>query len=234
MYLWVKKMTYQAKFSTHMLMIENQALSSLLRAYLAAGTHLVGTSRQGVTHLVGTSRQGVTQQIAQCQQFAAFAASHADVYHRTHPPGHFTASAWLVSQDGARVLLTHHKKLGRWLQLGGHADGDPDLANVALREAEEESGLSGLSIIPEIFDLDAHEIPARGTLGAPNYEPAHIHWDVRFVVLARAENFLVSEESLALAWVDIAKLARDASADASLVRMAEKWLQRSYANPTSN
>ena len=220
-----------------MQIIENQSLTSLLRAYLAAGTHLVGTSRQGVTHLVGTSRQGVThlvetsrqgvtQQIAQCQQFAAFAASHADVYQRTHPLGHFTASAWLVSQDGARVLLTHHKKLGRWLQLGGHADGDSDLANVALREAEEESGLSGLTIIPEIFDLDAHDIPARGTVGAPNYEPAHIHWDVRFVVRASAENFLVSEESLALSWVDIATLARDVNADASLVRMAEKWLRQ--------
>ena len=231
-----------------MQIIENQSLTSLLRAYLAAGTHLVGTSRQGVTHLVGTSRQGVThlvgtsrqgvtQQIAQCQQFEAFSASHPDVYQRTHPPGHFTASAWLVSQDGARVLLTHHKKLGRWLQLGGHADGDSDLANVALREAEEESGLSGLTIIPEIFDLDAHDIPARGTVGAPNYEPAHIHWDVRFVVRVSAafaarptspsaENFVVSEESLALSWVDIATLARDVNADASLARMAEKWLRQ--------
>ncbi len=190
-----------------MQIIENRSLSCLLRGYLAAGT----------------------QQIAQCQQFAAFEASHADAYHRTHPPGHFTASAWLVSQDSARVLLTHHKKLGRWLQLGGHADGDQDLVNVALREAEEESGLAGLSIIPEIFDLDAHEIPARGAVGAPNYEPAHIHWDVRFIVQASVGDFVVSEESLALSWVDIVKLATDTSADASLVRMAEKWLQRRCA-----
>ena len=187
-----------------MQIIENQSLTSLLRAYLAAGT----------------------EQIAQCQQFEAFEASHPYVYHRTHPPGHFTASAWLVSKDGACVLLTHHKKLGRWLQLGGHADGDLDLVSVALREAEEESGLTGLTIIPEIFDLDAHDIPARGTVSAPNYEPAHIHWDVRFVVRASAEDFLVSEESLALSWVDIAALARDVNADASLVRMAEKWLGR--------
>ena len=159
-------------------------------------------------------------------RFATFAKSHPDVYHRTHPPGHFTASAWLVSHDGARVLLTHHKKLGRWLQLGGHADGDQDLVNVALREAEEESGLSGLSITPEIFDLDAHEIPARGSIGTPNFEAAHIHWDVRFVVRASVEDFSVSEESLALSWVDIATLSADPSADASLVRMAEKWLKR--------
>ena len=194
-----------------MQIIENQALASLLRAYLAAGT----------------------QQIAQCQLFVAFAGSHPDVYHRTHPPGHFTASAWLVSQDGARVLLTHHKKLGRWLQLGGHADGDQDLVNVALREAEEESGLSALSINPEIFDLDAHEIPARGSVGTPNHEAAHIHWDVRFVVRASVEDFSVSAESLALSWVDIATLAADPSADASLVRMAEKWLRQASAKDTT-
>ena len=190
-----------------MQIIQSPSLSSLLRAYLAAGS----------------------VQIAQCHEFTAFEASDADVYHRTHPPGHFTASAWLVSRDGARVLLTHHKKLRRWLQLGGHADGDQDLANVALREAEEESGLTGLTIIPEIFDLDAHDIPARGAVGAPNYEPAHIHWDVRFVVRASVEDFLVSEESLALAWIDIATLARDVTADASLVRMAKKWLGASDA-----
>jgi len=190
-----------------MQIIQSPSLSCLLRAYLAAGS----------------------VQIAQCHEFTAFEASNPNVYHRTHPPGHFTASAWLVSQDGARVLLTHHKKLRRWLQLGGHADGDQDLANVALREAEEESGLTGLTIIPEIFDLDAHDIPARGAVGAPNYEPAHIHWDVRFVVRASVEDFLVSEESLALAWIDIATLARDVTADASLVRMAKKWLGASDA-----
>ncbi len=160
------------------------------------------------------------------QRFAEFAASHLDVYLRAHPPGHFTASSWLVSIDGQRTLLTHHKKLGRWLQLGGHADGDQDLANVALREAEEESGLTNLSIDPEIFDLDAHEIPARGVLGDAKFEAAHIHWDVRFVVRASVEDFALSDESLALAWVNIAELAADASADASLVRMAGKWLGR--------
>lgn len=160
------------------------------------------------------------------KEFLGFAQSHSDVYLRTHAPGHFTASAWFVSQDSNRVLLTHHKKLGRWLQLGGHADGDQDLANVALREAEEESGLTGLTIIPDIYDLDAHDIPARGVFGTPTYEAAHIHWDVRFVVRASAEDFSVSEESLALAWLDIATLAADVNADASLVRMAKKWLSR--------
>lgn len=153
--------------------------------------------------------------------FARFARSGPNVFERSRPDGHFTASCWLVSADGQRVLLTHHRKLDRWLQLGGHADGDPDLIQVALREAEEESGLTGLVIDTEIFDIDAHLIPAR-----PG-EPAHVHWDVRFVVRCSGdERFAVSDESLALAWVTIADVHADAAADASLQRMARKWIGR--------
>src|SRR5688572_26513021 len=82
--------------------------------------------------------------------FLAFIAANADCCERTLVSGHCTGSAWLVSADGERVLLTHHRKLQRWLQLGGHADGDTDLAAVALREAQEESGLAGLSVEPGI------------------------------------------------------------------------------------
>lgn len=153
--------------------------------------------------------------------FADFARMHADGFERSCRSGHFTGSAWLVSADGSRVLLTHHRKLGRWLQLGGHADGDPDLAAVALREAEEESGLSGLQVEPAIFDLDRHWIPERGA------EPGHWHYDVRYVVRATAgEDFAVGPESLALAWCGIAALAADADADPSLARMAARWLAR--------
>jgi len=135
--------------------------------------------------------------------------------------GHFTGSAWLVSADGERVLLTHHRKLERWLQLGGHADGDTDLSRVALREAEEESGLTDLSVAPELFDLDRHRIPARAR------EPEHWHYDVRYVVRAcGSEVFEVSEESHALAWRSIREIAQDPASDESLRRMAGKWLRR--------
>jgi 8-oxo-dGTP pyrophosphatase MutT (NUDIX family) len=135
--------------------------------------------------------------------------------------GHFTGSAWLVSADWARVLLTHHRKLDRWLQLGGHADGDADLARVALREAEEESGLRGLRVETEIFDLDRHWIPERGDV------PGHWHYDVRYIVQAgEDENFEVSEESHALAWRDIAALIEGPGLDPSIVRMASKWMSR--------
>ncbi len=152
--------------------------------------------------------------------FAELLADEA-AFERSRTQGHFTGSAWLVSGDGERVLLTHHRKLGRWLQLGGHADGDADLARVALREAEEESGLSDLAVELSVFDLDRHLIPARGE------EAAHWHYDVRYVVRACAsESFAVSEESLALAWRSIHEVADDAASDDSLRRMAQKWLAR--------
>ena len=151
--------------------------------------------------------------------FEEFLADHADAFERALAIGHFTGSAWLVSADGRRVLLTHHRKLGMWLQLGGHADGDTDLMHVALREAEEESGLDGLTVEPSIFDLDRHRIPARGS------DPEHWHYDVRYVVRAGAnEAFIVSDESHALAWREIADLAADENVDDSVRRMAGKWL----------
>lgn len=161
---------------------------------------------------------------ASSADFLDFLDQQPQPFERSTRAGHFTGSAWLVSADGRRALLTHHRKLDRWLQPGGHADGDTDLARVALREAEEESGLRNLVVEPSIFDLDRHLIPARGD------EPAHWHYDVRYVVRATgSEVFAVSEESHALAWCDIAGLAGDARLDESVRRMAGKWLRRHAA-----
>jgi len=155
------------------------------------------------------------------ERFRACLRRGAQAFGRSGGDGHFTGSAWLVSADGAAVLLTHHRKLGRWLQLGGHADGDLDLGRVALREAEEESGLSELRLEPGILDLDCHLIPARGA------EPAHYHYDVRFVVRATcAGAFTVSAESHALAWRDIHDLQQDPATEESLRCMAVKYLAR--------
>lgn len=157
----------------------------------------------------------------QASPFLALLDDGEDPFVRARLAGHFTASAWLVDRSGTRVLLTHHRKLDRWLQLGGHADGDCDLARVALREAEEESGLDGLTVEPEMFDLDRHWIPERGEV------PGHWHYDVRYVVRAgEREDYVVSEESLALAWREIAAIATDPGSDASMRRMARKWVSR--------
>lgn len=152
--------------------------------------------------------------------FAALLADPADPFVRGRLDGHFTASAWLVDRSGTRLLMTHHRKLGAWLQLGGHADGDRDLARVALREAEEESGLDGLSVEQDIFDLDRHWIPEHKGV------PGHWHHDVRYVVrTGDSEAFTVSDESHALAWRSITEVAQDVAYDASLRRMARKWLE---------
>lgn len=143
-----------------------------------------------------------------------------DPFLRARLAGHFTASALVVSGDGLRTLLTHHRKLGMWLQPGGHADGDQDLAAVALRETQEETGLLDVRVDGTIFDLDRHWIPEHKDV------PGHWHYDVRYVVRAGGdETFVVSEESHALAWQSIAEVVDDVTYDASLRRMAMRWLE---------
>lgn len=177
---------------------------------------------QSVQTLVAALRSYASRCSAQARlahDFARFAQGEAHAFERSNLAGHFTGSAWVVSADGRRTLLMHHRKRGRWLQPGGHADGDMDLARVALREAREETGVAELVLDGDIFDIDRHHIPARGN------EPAHWHHDVRYVVRAGAdEAFLVNAESRALAWRPIIKVAADATLEGSLRRMARKWL----------
>ncbi|OOG64359.1 NUDIX hydrolase [Rhodanobacter sp. B04] len=173
---------------------------------------------------LGEYASRVPGEVASAVRFAGFLQSHPAVFERSHRSGHFTGSAWLVSADGMRVLLMHHRKLDRWLQPGGHADGDADLARVALREAQEETGVAGLQVEHGIFDIDRHRIPARAN------EPAHWHYDVRYVVRAGADDrFVINEESRALAWRPVAEVADQAGFDGSLRRMAQKWLAQRAA-----
>lgn len=162
------------------------------------------------------------EEAATVELFCILLADAADPFRRERLAGHFTASCWLVDRAGARVLLTHHRKLGLWLQLGGHADGERDLRIAALKEAEEESGLGGLRIEAGIFDLDRHWIPEHKGV------QAHWHYDVRYIVHAGLdEAYTVSEESHDLAWRSIGELAGEAGTDPSVRRMAQKWLARS-------
>ena len=156
------------------------------------------------------------------ERFMAFARAHADCLLRTCPPGHITASAWIVDAAGERALLTHHRKLGRWLQLGGHVDGEEHVERSALREAQEESGMAEFRFVPwsggELvpLDLDVHPIPAR------KQEPEHLHWDLRFLLQAAPGQALVtSDESNDLRWFGADELAA-ATDEESVLRLARK------------
>jgi 8-oxo-dGTP pyrophosphatase MutT (NUDIX family) len=146
-----------------------------------------------------------------------FVETHDDCLLRSCVPGHLTGSAWIVSPDRRRTLVTHHRKLDKWLQLGGHADGEGDLLAVALREAREESGLRDVRIIsPEIFDVDRHLIPARKS------DPDHYHYDLRFLVEADpTQPLAISDESHDLAWVPIEQIVA-LNPEESMARMVRK------------
>lgn len=148
-----------------------------------------------------------------------FVRTTANCSSRATLAGHVTASAWILSPDGTSALLTHHKKLNRWLQLGGHTeDGDASIQDAATREAREESGIADLQLLRQsLFDVDVHPIPARGS------EAAHYHYDLRFLFQAQHVDFNVSEESHDLAWVALATLAAEGG-NASVSRMARKSL----------
>ncbi|MCG8599541.1 MAG: NUDIX hydrolase [Verrucomicrobiales bacterium] len=146
-----------------------------------------------------------------------FVERHPDCFERSLKKGHITGSAWIVDSTGTKTLLTHHRKLGIWLQLGGHADGEADVLSVAKTEAKEESGLSRLEVVSDqIFDIDVHGIPARKD------EPSHFHYDIRFLLRQTdSETYIVSEESHDLAWVPMSDL-ESRTTEWSMRRMRDK------------
>ena len=170
--------------------------------------------------LAGLDLCGSAGEIPLRQRMLELLDSTPDCFHRTAFPAHFTGSALVLSADGQRALLHHHRKLDRWMQFGGHCDGDEDILRVARREALEESGIENLAVAsPVPLDLDIHEIPARPATG----EPAHFHYDVRFLLIA-PENarFSVSEESLDIRWFTLREM-RDLPLGSGLRRLAAKW-----------
>ncbi len=143
---------------------------------------------------------------------------HADAFQRTHLPGHITGSSWIVNKEKTKTLLVHHAKLNKWLQPGGHADGDENVLRVALREAEEETGLKNLKSFSVIFDLDIHLIPTRKDF------PEHFHYDIRFLVEGdETEKIVVSEESHDVQWVLLSELEKFNS-EKSILRLKEKLI----------
>lgn len=163
------------------------------------------------------------------REFATFIRANSNCFERSNTVGHMTGSACVVNRTLTKVLLTHHRKLDLWLQLGGHADGNPALDVVAMTEANEESGLTKLHFLPYEqaaftlqtstplpFDLDAHVIPANKKDGE------HMHYDVRFLIVAdENEPHVVTEESHDVRWFSIEE-ARQITSEISMHRQFDK------------
>lgn len=144
-------------------------------------------------------------------------------WRRSTLEGHITSSAWVMDSSKSFALLLHHAKLDCWLQPGGHLDDSDDSpAAGALREAKEETGLSALQLADKnIFDVDVHHIPARGA------EPAHLHYDLRYLIISTDSAVTISDESLGARWIAVDQLARPPF-ERSISRMAEKTLYREF------
>lgn len=150
-------------------------------------------------------------------QIIDFVEQHTDCFERSLLIGHITGSACIVNNARTKILLTHHQKLDKWLQLGGHSDGNPDTLSVAVREAQEESGLKNIRPVSEnIFDVDVHTIPARKN------EPSHFHYDIRFLFEAdENESLIISSESKNLAWIALSEIEMF-TREESVLRMVRK------------
>jgi len=175
------------------------------------------TTRQDLLYALTNYQPVYEEEKVFCQRFLELLKQDR-CYHRDHLPGHLTGSAFIIDKTRHHTLLTHHAKLNKWLQPGGHADGDEDIAGVALREAQEETGVTNFVFLQEdIFDIDVHLIPARKDF------PEHFHYDVRFLLEAsRNDKLIITEESHDLAWIDLNKVGSIVSHSPAMMRMVEK------------
>lgn len=159
------------------------------------------------------------EEIVYKKSIVQFVQEHENCFERSLQAGHITASCWLLNNDESHALLMHHAKLNIWVQLGGHADGDHDLLRVAIKEAQEESGID--TIIPaheDIFDIDIHLVPPHKNI------PAHYHYDIRFLLKVVGDaNFVQNSESKALQWFDKNKTNLPTQ-EFSITRMFDKWI----------
>ena len=174
--------------------------------------------RNTLIQLLNDYNPQATEEIEFKSRMLSFIDKNKDCFERTLLIGHITGSAFILNKDQSKALLLHHTKLDRWFQLGGHCDGDSDVLAVAVKEAQEESGIMGIEPLQvEIFDIDIHRIPARKD------EPEHDHYDVRFLLSVTSDEELVqNRESKELRWIgkDLSELPTD---NQSVVRMFKKW-----------
>jgi len=159
-----------------------------------------------------------------------FLTDLSDPLSATQETAHFTASALVVDEPRARTCLVLHRKLALWLQPGGHVEAaDPSIASAALREVREETGLAARLDGETPVHLDVHEIPERPDM------PAHLHLDVRFLVVATGDELTLSDESTDVRWwpLDDASGAGDESLS-RLIRAAIQRRSTRFSSPQSD
>ena len=175
--------------------------------------------RQGLIQLLNQYNSSDAE-ITMKNDMLTFIDANEDCFERSLEIGHITGSSWLLNKAGDKALLMHHKKLDKWLQLGGHADGDSDILAVALKEAQEESGITSIEpVMNAIFDIDIQKIPTYKSI------EEHLHYDVRFLLKVTSdEKFQINSESNELRWI-----GKDAEglliSEPSVARMFDKWLK---------
>lgn len=173
------------------------------------------TDRAGLQTLLRNYTTPYKEEAAFVSRFLQL-LEHPSCYQRDHLPGHMTGSAWIVNQEATKAVMVQHGTLRRWLQPGGHADGDENIVRVALREAEEETGVVPIKVVEGVFDVDIHRIPAKPAF------PEHEHYDVRVLMLADDKLELkISNESTDLRWIPFDRLD-DFTSERAVLRLREK------------
>ena len=159
----------------------------------------------------------IQEELAFKEQMLKFLHEKSDAFHRSCLEGHFTASALLLNKDMSKALLMHHTKLDKWFQLGGHCDGDSNVLAVALKEAQEESGIVKIEpVYRDIFDIDIHKIPKF------NKDPEHLHFDIRFLLKVTSDETVIqNKESKELKW--FGKDETIPTDNPSVLRLFNKW-----------
>ena len=154
-----------------------------------------------LTALIRAFRPGCPQEERDRAELLRRLDSGEDLLGRDNLSAHLTASAWVTTPQRDRVLLAHHNLYNSRAWLGGHADGSADLARVALREVQEESGLTQLRLVsPEVYSLEILAVTGHEKRG--EYVPSHLHLNVTFLVEADPEEPLQvkADENRRLAW----------------------------------
>ena len=186
--------------------------------------------RRPLLDMLARYRAAFSAEAEMIDRMCALVEGHADCFLRTCRPGHITGAAWILSDDRRRCLLTHHRKLDRWLQMGGHADGEWRVEEVALREAREESGMTGFDFVPidgmlMPLDADVHQIPARYNQAGQLIEDDHDHHDVRFLLIDNpGQEARCSDESHDVAWFTPDEISQ-LTDEESVLRMLRKALE---------